>query len=499
MIYNAGSNYPSAGGNFGGITLSGNGTFSLGAPTSGADTGILIFQSRQNTRAMSFSGSAMAGMGGIIYAPNALLSMSGNAALANPLIVGTLNLSGNVSLTQTVSGGDATDDAVGLANTLIAGNLSVYIDDPSGLFNAGELARIQDAINTWDALLAPHSVTITQVSDPGQANLVIDTGSTSACGGAAQGVLGCFNSQIGEITLLQGWNWYAGADPSQIGASQYDLQTTVTHELGHAIGLGHSQAPTSPMYATLAAGMTERAVSVQDLNIPDPPAGADPQMAAGFQDRYAPSAGPVTVGAATRSVNANPVATSSTLFLTSIPTSVAVSRRALILGGNQALSRGGRITSFAGRPHSGLTEPDGTRLVDVALDEIAGNRHAAKRDDQIVARAAHARDIGPVGSAPPNATKWTRVRGRFLCTESADSDESRALLPQRGSKVWNTHATPAPNVIVDEKSQLWEPKSAHARLAVAVLAAGCWQHAARMASGKMRRRRIPRSGVHATS
>ena len=29
IIYNAGSNYPSSGGNFGGITLSGNGTFNL--------------------------------------------------------------------------------------------------------------------------------------------------------------------------------------------------------------------------------------------------------------------------------------------------------------------------------------------------------------------------------------------------------------------------------------------------------------------------------------
>ena len=49
MIYNAGSNYPSTGGTFGGITLSGDGRFSLSAPTSGTYAGILIFQSRQNT------------------------------------------------------------------------------------------------------------------------------------------------------------------------------------------------------------------------------------------------------------------------------------------------------------------------------------------------------------------------------------------------------------------------------------------------------------------
>ena len=79
IIYNAGSNYPNSGGNFGGITLSGNGTFNLTAPATGPYAGIVIFQSRQNTRALSFSGNAMVGMSGTIYAANALLTMSGNA------------------------------------------------------------------------------------------------------------------------------------------------------------------------------------------------------------------------------------------------------------------------------------------------------------------------------------------------------------------------------------------------------------------------------------
>jgi hypothetical protein len=282
MIYNAGSNYPGTGGNFGGITLGGTGTFSLSAPTAGPYAGILIFQSRQNTRALSFSGTAMAGMSGVIYAANALLSMSGNASLSNPLDVGMLNLSGNVALTQIAAGSDGTGDGSGIANTLLAGNLSVYINDPSGLFTPDELARIQDAINAWDALLAPYNVTIAEVSDPTQANITIDTGSTSACGSAADGVLGCFNAPNAEITILQGWNWSAGSDPSQIGGNQYDFETTVLHELGHALGLGGSTNSTSPMYETLAADVADRTPTTQDLNIPDPPEGADPQMAAGF-------------------------------------------------------------------------------------------------------------------------------------------------------------------------------------------------------------------------
>jgi hypothetical protein len=276
-IYNTSSTYPSSTGSYGGLTLSGNGTFSLTAPASGLYAGLVIFQPSANTRAISLSGNAAQGLGGTVYAPAALLSLGSNATVNGALVVNQLSLSGNAASTQAVDNSDVSGGST--AGQLLAGDLLVYVNDPSGLFTADELARIQDAVSAVDAVVEPYGVSVAETTDPTLANVVIDTGSTSAAGGYADGILGCYTT-TGEITLIQGWNWYAGSDPTQVGANQYDFETTVTHELGHALGLGESSDPTSAMYGTLATGTTIRTLTTADLNIPYDEAGADAQRAA---------------------------------------------------------------------------------------------------------------------------------------------------------------------------------------------------------------------------
>ena len=259
-------------------------------------TGILIFQSRLNTRGLSISGNAMAAISGaIIYAPVAQLAESGNGQLNDSLIVGTLSLSGNVVLTQTADESDNGGDLSTVADTLLAGDQYLYLNDPNSLFTPDMLARIQDAISGLDNLLAPYGVTISEVADPTFANLIIDIGSTSAAGTAAQGVLGCetATTTASEITILHDWNWYAGRDSTAIGSDQYDFETVVTHEIGHALGLGHNTNPNSVMYATLATGTIRRTMSAVDLNIPDTPDDRpDPLMATGFHSVPTPVAFP---------------------------------------------------------------------------------------------------------------------------------------------------------------------------------------------------------------
>src|SRR5205823_1579366 len=138
LIYNAGSNYPAAGGNFGGITLGGAGTITLSAPASGPYTGITIFQQRTNSRALSVTNSGSAQISGGIYAPGALVTLSGLVHLQATVIADRMSMTNSASSTLTADGAGASMDAS--AGELLAGDLAVYVSDPAGSFSPDELA-----------------------------------------------------------------------------------------------------------------------------------------------------------------------------------------------------------------------------------------------------------------------------------------------------------------------------------------------------------------------
>jgi hypothetical protein len=93
VIYNAGSNYVGYASIFGGITLTGQGAISLTPASTGPYAGVVIYQSRDNPHDLNLSASAaLALTDSIIYAPAALLNVSGNAFLQNTLVVDRLHL-----------------------------------------------------------------------------------------------------------------------------------------------------------------------------------------------------------------------------------------------------------------------------------------------------------------------------------------------------------------------------------------------------------------------
>ncbi|MFI5386894.1 MAG: MBG domain-containing protein, partial [Fimbriimonadales bacterium] len=93
-------NTSNSGGGYGSVTVNGNGTVSLTAPTSGPYAGILIFQDRNDTRALSFTGNARLTLSGTIYAEKAELAESGHAEIVSTstpvsIVVDTMAISGN--------------------------------------------------------------------------------------------------------------------------------------------------------------------------------------------------------------------------------------------------------------------------------------------------------------------------------------------------------------------------------------------------------------------
>ena len=201
---------------------------------------------------------------GVLYANSS--QKSSLTSQANDAFSTKVNSAGDIAMLVL---GDQT--SASSVSTLTSGNvrlttLFVYVDDSQGNVTSDEESRIEDGIAALNADLGSLGVDLVEV--PAElattADITVSVADSTDIGGASNGVLG-LTEMGGIVTIVSGWNWYAGADPTQIGADQYDFQTVVTHELGHAVGLGHSADPTSVMYAYLSAGEVRHDLSAGDI------------------------------------------------------------------------------------------------------------------------------------------------------------------------------------------------------------------------------------------
>ena len=81
-----------------GLSLTGNGSFQLTAPTSGAYQGIVIFYDRNNAQDLSLTGNGSDSLTGTIYARSSEATLTGNGGVLQlnaSVIVDTLTLTGN--------------------------------------------------------------------------------------------------------------------------------------------------------------------------------------------------------------------------------------------------------------------------------------------------------------------------------------------------------------------------------------------------------------------
>jgi hypothetical protein len=205
------------------------------------------------------------------------LTVSGASELHKlGLIVDTLRFSGtpagnlNAAARNAADRGPEPEASTAGVGLLVRGLLSVSVDDAAHALTPEQRARIHDAITELNDAFAAFDAGLILVEGNSStwADIHVRTDTSSPCGSAADGVLGC-ETIAGEITIVQGWNWYTGSDPSLVGSNQYDYQTMVMHELGHSIGLGHSTDPKSVMYGTLSTGQARRALSAADVGAND--------------------------------------------------------------------------------------------------------------------------------------------------------------------------------------------------------------------------------------
>jgi RHS repeat-associated protein len=215
-IYNAGSSYPSPGGSFGAISLSGNGTMTLTAPTSDTYDGVVIFQARDNTQAISMSGNNLTGVVGSVYAKSAQLNLSGNAKFNDALVVGTMNISGNAVFSAITTDGTTVYTPAQIR--------SAYAINSLTLDGTGQTVAIVDA---YDNPAIYQSVDLFDQ----QMGLTDIVPTLYGQFGAATSFLTVLN-QDGQTTSLP------ATDPVGAGTSNWEAESALDVEWTHAMAPG---------------------------------------------------------------------------------------------------------------------------------------------------------------------------------------------------------------------------------------------------------------------
>jgi hypothetical protein len=227
----------------------------------------------------NYAGELIIGGQSVALASGAKVFSAG-ARLVNTATVSASNVSAQQStatitvvgavpqLAKGAGGTTAFSELLDPTSTLKPGAIKVAVNLPAGPLAVAEAAAIRNVLATYNAQLKPYGVSFVWVTGAQAATAQVHIGmaASTPLGGVAQGVLGDFSVTTSEnITLVQGWNWYFGNNPAKIGAKQYDFQSVVAHELGHALGLGENLDPYSSMDLYLASGEVSRYLAPEDL------------------------------------------------------------------------------------------------------------------------------------------------------------------------------------------------------------------------------------------
>jgi hypothetical protein len=242
MLYLTGINSTS-------VNISGNASVTLTPPTSGPYQGIVLFQDRTSSAAITISGKGALNTTGTEYAPGATVTLSGTSDTDDPThtslgaewIVDDLVLSGNAQFT-------------------ISANANNRSQNPNAFLVAG--GPVQPAVSVT-FLTAAEAEAAVKAAVALWGGAGVDAGTLQGLSRAAVTIAPLPAPYLGLAApdaiyldpTAQGYGWFTdtavtGAPPT----NQVDLVTVVAHELGHLFGLMDGDG-TALMVSTLAPGL----------------------------------------------------------------------------------------------------------------------------------------------------------------------------------------------------------------------------------------------------
>ncbi|HZU35658.1 MAG TPA: hypothetical protein VFA18_07115, partial [Gemmataceae bacterium] len=189
------------------------------ASASNPFVGVVILQPAANTRAISISGTAVAGLQGTVLAPGAQLALSGSGTLNDSLIVGTLSMSGQVIANAATLSSPNGTVAYGPAQVRSAYGISSLPLDGTGqtiaLVEAYDNPAIFQALDSFD----------------NQFGLTASGSSLYEQYGPASAFVSVLN-QDGQTTNLP------ATDPAGVGGSNWEAEAALDVEWVHALAPG---------------------------------------------------------------------------------------------------------------------------------------------------------------------------------------------------------------------------------------------------------------------
>jgi hypothetical protein len=143
--------------------------------------------------------------------------------------------------------------------------LTYYIGGaPSSLSQAAVNAAIRTALNVWSAVA---NITFTQTTQPNQVRS-LDLTFRRIDGAGRTLAQGYFPDDVnpariaGDVQFDSSERWEVG---NALGSQAFDLVQTAVHEIGHALGLDHSNVAGSVMAPTVSPNQSFSSLSSSDV------------------------------------------------------------------------------------------------------------------------------------------------------------------------------------------------------------------------------------------